>query len=61
MAVEGEEPVLVLTAAYTQLQYSRAAFHVTRSTLPRLFLIFAANIITITTKFMTGKIIRSLL
>jgi len=54
MAVEGEEPVLVITAAYTQLQYSRAAFHVTRSTLPRLFLIFAANIIiTITTEFMT--------
>jgi hypothetical protein len=53
MAVEGEEPVLVLTAAYTQLQYSRAAFHVTRSTLPSLFLIFTANIITITTEFMT--------
>jgi len=53
MTVEGEEPVLVLTVAYTQLQYSRAAFHVTRSTPPRLFLIFAGNIITITTKFMT--------
>jgi hypothetical protein len=53
MAVEGEEPVLVLTAACTQLQYSRAAFRLTRSTLPRLFLILAANIITITTKFMT--------
>jgi hypothetical protein len=53
MAVEGEEPVLVLTAAYTQLQYSRAAFHVTLSTLPRLFLIFTTNIIIITTKFMT--------
>ena len=53
MAVEGEEPVLVLTAAYTQLQYSRVTFHVTRSTPHRLFLIFAANIITITTKFMT--------
>jgi len=45
MAVEGEEPVLVLTAAYTQLQYSRAAFHVTRSTLRCLFLIFAALLI----------------
>jgi hypothetical protein len=53
MVVEGEKPVLVLIAAYTQHQYSRAPFHVTHSTLPRLFLIFAANIITITTKFVT--------